>query len=63
MVLAFSIHKNIAELTADLPAEGDINCIYGIRAIGTVLLYLAHKVIMLCLTPYANRVNLTEVKR
>ncbi|KAJ9593682.1 hypothetical protein L9F63_014777, partial [Diploptera punctata] len=61
MIMAFSIHKNIDELTADLPDEGDINCIYGIRAIGTALLYLAHKVIMLCLSPYSNRVELTEV--
>ncbi|PSN54851.1 hypothetical protein C0J52_12407 [Blattella germanica] len=61
LVMAFSIKKNIDELTADLPAEGDINCIHGIRAIFTAALYLAHKVIMLCLSPYTNRVSLTEV--
>lgn len=61
LVMAFSIHKNFAELTADLPAEGDINCIYGIRAIGTAILFMAHRVIVLGFSPYFNRVDLTEV--
>jgi hypothetical protein len=44
-----------------LPAEGDINCIYGVRAVCTIALYLAHKVISLAFSPYSNRVVLTEV--
>ncbi|XP_069696138.1 nose resistant to fluoxetine protein 6-like [Periplaneta americana] len=61
VIMAFSIRKNLDELLAELPAEGDINCIYGIRAICTIALYLAHKVITLALSPYSNRVTLTEV--
>jgi hypothetical protein len=59
--MAFSLRKNISELLVDLPAEGDINCIHGVRALCTVALYLAHKVITLAFSPYSNRVALTEV--
>jgi hypothetical protein len=59
--MAFSVRKNTRELLAGLPAEGDINCIYGVRALCTVALYLAHKVITLASSPYFNRVKLTEV--
>jgi hypothetical protein len=60
-VMAFSVRKNTRELLAGLPAEGDINCIYGVRALCTIALYLAHKVITLAFSPYVNRVQLTEV--
>jgi hypothetical protein len=59
--LAFSVRKNVNELLAEVPDEGDINCIYGVRAVCTVALYLAHKVITLAFSPYSNRVTLTEV--
>jgi len=59
--MAFSLRKNIRELLADLPAEGDIHCVYGVRALCTTALYVAHKVITLAFSPYSNRVALTEV--
>jgi hypothetical protein len=59
--MAFSVRKNVDELLADLPADGDINCIYGVRAVCTIALYLAHIVITLMFSPYSNRVVLTEV--
>ncbi|PNF21731.1 hypothetical protein B7P43_G10364 [Cryptotermes secundus] len=60
-VMAFSVHKNMRELLAELPAEGDINCIYGVRALCTMTVYLTHKVIAVAFSPYSNRVELTEV--
>ncbi|XP_066998898.2 nose resistant to fluoxetine protein 6 [Anabrus simplex] len=60
MVMAFSFRKNVATLLEDLPADGDINCIYGIRALGTIALYVAHKIITLALVPYSNRIELTQ---
>ena len=60
--MAFSLRKNIKQLLVDLPAEGDINCIHGVRAVCTIALYLAHKVITLAFSPYSNRVALTEVR-
>jgi hypothetical protein len=61
LVMAFSVRKNVDELLADVPADGDITCIYGVRAVCTIALYLAHKVITLAFSPYSNRVVLTEV--
>jgi hypothetical protein len=60
--MAFSVRKNLRELLAGLPAEGDINCIYGVRALCTIALYLAHKVIILASSPHFNRVKLIEVR-
>jgi hypothetical protein len=59
--MAFSVRKNMRELLAELPAEGDINCVYGIRALCTIALYLAHKVITFAFSPYSNRVKFAEV--
>jgi hypothetical protein len=59
--MAFSLRKNIRELMADLPAEGDINCIYGVRALCTTAIYVTHIVFILGFIPYSNRVALTEV--
>jgi len=61
LLMAFSLRKNIRDLLADLPAEGDIHCVYGVRALCTAALYVAHKVITLAFSPYSNRVALTEV--
>jgi hypothetical protein len=59
--MAFSLRKNIRELMADLPAEGDINCIYGVRALCATAIYVGHIVFALAFSPYSNRVALTEV--
>ena len=59
--MAFSLRKNIRDLLADLPEEGDIHCVYGVRALCTIALYVAHKVITLAFSPYSNRLALTEV--
>lgn len=59
-VMAFSLRRNWAALMADLPADGDIPCIHGIRALFSFSLYVAHKVITLALIPYVNRVELTK---
>lgn len=60
-LMAFSLRKNMRELLADLPTEGDIHCVHGVRALCTAALYVAHKVITLAFSPYSNRVALTEV--
>jgi hypothetical protein len=59
--MAFSLRKNIRVLMADLPAEGDINCIYGVRALCATAIYLFHTGIPLLFTPYSNRVAFSEV--
>jgi hypothetical protein len=61
LFMAFSLRKNIRELVADLPAEGDINCIYGVRALCTIAIYVVHKMLALAFSPYSDRVAFTEV--
>jgi len=38
-----------------------IDCINGIKGIGTILLYLSFKLISIARTPFNNRIYLTEV--
>ncbi|KAK7871932.1 hypothetical protein R5R35_009735 [Gryllus longicercus] len=61
-VMAFSLRRNWAALVATLGAggDGDIPCIHGVRALFSLSLYVAHKVITLALMPYVNRVELTQ---
>jgi hypothetical protein len=59
--VAFSLRKNARELLTDLPVEGDINCIHGVRALCTIAVYLLHRTLTLGFIPYSNRVELTEV--
>lgn len=42
-------------------ADGDIECIHGIKALCTLVLYVAHKLIPLGMLPFTNRTFLTEV--
>ncbi|GLH06368.1 uncharacterized protein GBIM_11901, partial [Gryllus bimaculatus] len=60
--MAFSLRRNWAALVATLGAggDGDIPCIHGVRALFSLSLYVAHKVITLALMPYVNRVELTQ---
>jgi hypothetical protein len=59
--MAFSVRKNVEELLAELPSEGDVNCIYGVRALCTIMLYIIHKVGAIGYTPYSNKIVFTEV--
>nr|CAD7401224.1 unnamed protein product [Timema cristinae] len=61
MLMAFSIKKTLPELLSVEKGDGDIKCIHGIRALATVALYVAHKVLALAFLPYSNRIKLTQV--
>ncbi|GFG33259.1 hypothetical protein Cfor_03997 [Coptotermes formosanus] len=61
LLMAFSLRKNARELLADLPVEGNINCIHGVRALCIIATYMAHKFMIFGFIPYSNRVELTEV--
>lgn len=60
-VRAFSLKQTTAKLLREGSAEGDIECIHGIRALCSLALYIAHKLIPLAMTPFTNRTYLTEV--
>lgn len=59
--MAFSLKRNVKKLFIEEESEDSIDCIHGIKSIFTVMLYFAHKTIPLALTPFSNRVVLTEV--
>ncbi|CAH0393445.1 unnamed protein product [Bemisia tabaci] len=52
-IKAFSLQRNFKSLLQS--KNEDLPCINGIRALCTIMLYLAHKMIILCMTPYNNR--------
>lgn len=61
LLMAFSWKRTTAELLSP-GTEEEISCIHGIKAVFTVMLYIAHKTIPLGLTPYHNRIQLTKVR-
>lgn len=60
-MLAFSLKQSVRKLFREGNAEGDIECIHGIRALCSIALYIAHKLIPLGMMPFTNRNFLTEV--
>ncbi|XP_041972846.1 uncharacterized protein LOC121728684 [Aricia agestis] len=57
---AFSLYSSINKLIA--PAnESEIACIHGLRAIATVALLVAHKFLPVAVTPYNNRLKISEI--
>ncbi|XP_034825681.1 nose resistant to fluoxetine protein 6-like [Maniola hyperantus] len=57
---SFSLYNTLGKLVA--PAStGEIACVHGVRAIATVALLLAHKFLPIGLTPYTNRLKISEL--
>ncbi|XP_050341990.1 nose resistant to fluoxetine protein 6-like [Nymphalis io] len=57
---SFSLYKSVGKLVA--PANSDeIACIHGLRAVATIALLFAHKFLPVGLTPYTNRLRLSEI--
>lgn len=60
--MSFSLRRTIKALLKEAPGTVDITCIHGIRALATIVLYIAHQIITISRIPFSNRVSLTEVK-
>nr|CAD7450139.1 unnamed protein product [Timema bartmani] len=60
--MAFSIKKTLSELLRVEQGDGDLQCINGIRALCTMLLYVLHKFFSMAFMPYSNRINFAQVK-
>ncbi|XP_061378671.1 nose resistant to fluoxetine protein 6-like [Danaus plexippus] len=56
----FSLYRTLNKLIAPA-SEDEIACIHGIRAVVTVALIVAHKFLPMALTPYTNRIRLSEI--
>lgn len=59
IILKFSLKETWSQLTS--VKEGEIECVHGIKAIGSIGLFLILKVMQLIRAPYSNRVDLTEI--
>ncbi|XP_047989909.1 nose resistant to fluoxetine protein 6-like isoform X2 [Leguminivora glycinivorella] len=57
---SFSLYSTLMKLTA--PGTNDeISCIHGVRGLATIALLVAHKFLPVAVTPYNNRLKITEV--
>jgi hypothetical protein len=61
-VLAFSLKRNTIDLLKTDTAYDDINCLHGIRAVFSLIIYLIHRGVFGLFVPFINRTELAEVK-
>ncbi|CAH2243570.1 jg12881 [Pararge aegeria aegeria] len=57
---SFSLYNTLGRLVAPASSE-EIACIHGVRAVATVALLFAHKFLPIALTPYTNRLKISEI--
>lgn len=60
IISPFSLYNTLSKLVAPVNKD-EIVCIHGLRAIATIALLVAHKFLPVALTPYTNRVKLSEI--
>ncbi|XP_011164184.2 uncharacterized protein LOC105198999 [Solenopsis invicta] len=61
IIMSFSLRRTIKALLKEATDGADITCIYGIRALATIALYVAHQLITISRIPFSNRTSLTEI--
>ncbi|KYQ48477.1 Nose resistant to fluoxetine protein 6 [Trachymyrmex zeteki] len=61
IIMSFSLRRTIKALLKEATDAADITCIYGIRALATIVLYVAHQLITISRIPFSNRTSLTEI--
>lgn len=62
IILAFSLKRTTAILfSSEANEEHIIDSIYGLKAIGTIMLFISYKFLMIGHQPFTNRAYLTEV--
>ncbi|KAL0106815.1 hypothetical protein PUN28_015386 [Cardiocondyla obscurior] len=61
IIMSFSLRRTIKALLKEATDAADITCIYGIRALATIVLYVAHQLITISRMPFSNRTFLTEI--
>lgn len=58
--MSFSIKRTGLALFGS--CDDEIKCLHGIKAFGTIALFISLKVFLLARIPYTNRIYFTEVK-
>ncbi|CAL7949192.1 unnamed protein product [Xylocopa violacea] len=61
IIMSFSLRRTVRSLLRRETSDFDIACIHGIRAIVTIILYVAHQIPMIARLPFSNRIAFTEV--
>ncbi|XP_076749624.1 uncharacterized protein LOC143422693 isoform X2 [Xylocopa sonorina] len=61
IIMAFSLRRTVRSLLKRGTSDFDIACIHGIRAIATIVLYVAHQIPIIARLPFSNRIAFTEV--
>ncbi|XP_065335548.1 nose resistant to fluoxetine protein 6-like [Cloeon dipterum] len=59
-LLAFSLSRNTGDLMKTDTAFDDINCLHGIRAVFSLIIYLIHRGVFGLFIPFTNRTELAE---
>ncbi|KYM99948.1 Nose resistant to fluoxetine protein 6 [Cyphomyrmex costatus] len=61
IIMSFSLRRTIKALLKEATDAADITCIYGIRALAMIFIYVAHQIITISRIPFSNRTSLTEI--
>lgn len=62
MLMAFSIKKTAKMLFKFDDSDEIISCIYGLKGLSTILLFISLKFLTIGHLPFTNRAHLTEVR-
>ncbi|CAH0717420.1 unnamed protein product, partial [Brenthis ino] len=60
IISSFSLYNTFGKLVAPV-SKNEISCIHGLRAIATLAILFAHKFLPVGVTPYTNRLRLSEI--
>lgn len=59
--MSFSLRRTVKSLLKKGTSQADIACINGIRALVTIIIYIAHQGFVIGKLPFSNRIDFTEV--
>jgi len=60
--MSFSLRRTIKALLKEAMDAADITCIYGIRTLAMIIIYVGHRLMAIPRIPFSNRISFTEVK-
>ncbi|KAG5310100.1 NRF6 protein, partial [Acromyrmex insinuator] len=61
IIMSFSLRRTIKALLKEATDAADITCIYGIRTLAMIVLYVGHQLMTIPRIPFSNRISFTEI--
>ncbi|XP_018359390.1 PREDICTED: uncharacterized protein LOC108758780 [Trachymyrmex cornetzi] len=61
IIMSFSLRRTIKALLKEATDAADITCIYGIRTLAMIILYVGHQLMTIPRIPFSNRISFTEI--